>query len=159
MRKFYLYLISMLLAPILSGCGAQLMDYKPKTDMSINEAKSVFERCMMDRPSRPEFIEFNDDYISLNYGIVTRVRNRAFIGGLIGVGSGSSVTKESEERIYYESIDEVVLYSSRRKSNTSYTVTLLGIRNQHMLRTYNLEAAKQIADALQVILNYYKQKE
>jgi hypothetical protein len=74
----------------------------------------------------------------------------------VAVGSGSSATRSAGTRIYYESTSDVVLYSWKRKFKQWYVVSLVGKMKQHMLRTRNLEEAKEMVDALEVVLHEYK---
>ncbi|PPK49969.1 hypothetical protein BY454_14017 [Marinobacter persicus] len=158
MRKNWIVIFCCVFVLGLSGCGTSPMKYQPETDISYSQAVHVIDRLIMEQHSdwRPDFVEVTDRFILLGYGSVTQGgASGAFIGN-VAIGAHSSTTRVASDRIYFESIDDIILYSWKRKFRQWYVVSLLGNNRKHILRTRSLEEAKQMANALQVILDSYE---
>jgi hypothetical protein len=127
--------------------------------MALNDALELIDRLIMEQHStwRPDFVEVNDRYILLGYGTITRSSGSAVVNNKIIVDSGSSNTRAAGNRVYYESTDKLVLYSWKRKFKQWYVVSMVGKKQQHMLRTRNLEEAKKMVNALEVVLQAFKE--
>ncbi|GAB1267006.1 hypothetical protein NBRC116493_02590 [Aurantivibrio infirmus] len=137
-----------------------MIQYEPETDMSLDEAGRVIDRLIMEQhPAwRPDFVEINDQYILLGYGTVTRGGGSAVVlNENVVIGSSSSNTRAAGERVYYESTNKVVLYSWKRKFKQWYIVSLVGKKQQHLLRTRYIEEAELMVNALQIVLNNFKE--
>jgi hypothetical protein len=160
MENILKFLIGVVLISSVSGCGSYVIKYEPQPEMTLEEAGWIVDRLIMEQHKawRPDFVEINDQYISLGYGTVTRGSGSAVVINNLVLGSSSSTTRAAGERVYYDSTDKVVLYSWKRKFKQWYIASLSGKKRNHLLRTRDLDEAKKMVDALQVILNEFKEK-
>lgn len=159
MRRIVTVILLLVLTLGVAACGTSPMKYEPQAEMPLTQAVRVIDRLIMEQhPTwRPDFVEINGRFILLGYGSVTRGHGSAVVlSDGVAIGAGSSRTRTSGERVYFESTDKVVLYSWKRKFRQWYVVSLVGKNRQHMLRTRSLEEAKQMANALQVVINAYE---
>jgi hypothetical protein len=152
-------LLWMLLAVALTGCGHALVDYSPRPDMSRAEAQQVIEQVFLedyDQNQRPDAVLFDEDYILLADGVVTRgtsVGGATLIGsGALMTGSSKHTTRQAGLRIYYNSLGRSTLHTKRGRENR-YTILIRNKQGSNLRRvsTTSGDKAKRFLDALEVL--------
>ena len=154
-----------LLAPlilVLTGCGSTSpMSYDP-SPMDFEDAIVDVERLIMTQHPiwRPDYIEFDSQYLLLGYG--TRSTGRisgAAVGGAV-FGSTSSSTHAVSERLYFEQVKGITLMSWTRKMKQYYAISIRdsdGEHVGHVYRTRDIESAEQFVDAMNVVVSKYNE--
>lgn len=138
-----------MLAMLLSGCASNILEYSPKLGMNAQDAWEVVDELTMTQHLawRPVYIEFKERYVVWGRGVTTR--------GLIG----GSRSRESQDRIYYKSIDRIQLMSWRRKLEQYYVVSIVRKDDSnaaHILHTRSLVDAKRFLDAFETLLAVHR---
>ncbi|WP_119328105.1 hypothetical protein [Cysteiniphilum halobium] len=155
--RYYELITAILLILILSSC-AKLIPYPNQSIENRLKAQSIIEQAIMEQPEKfkPAAVYFNDDYISLSYGLATTASGRGYssatpilnsttvIAG--GSSSSSSLTYEKHKRIYYTSISKVELY----KKNSYFIINIINTSNRALYKIYiyNKTQAFDVANAL-----------
>lgn len=142
---------------VLAGCGGtRPLDYSPRP-MQIESAEKAVERYVMTQhPAwKPDDFVAGEDYMGWNFGSVATGQ---FVGTAIGnvaVGSSTGQTRVMTERVYYDEIAAVKMYSWMRKGQQWYLVSALRDNGQvikHILRTRSENDAKTMTDALAALV-------
>jgi len=143
----------------LTGCGHALVDYTPRADMSRAQAEQVVEQVFLedyDQGQRPDAVLFEDDYLLLADGVVTRGTS---VGGATAIGNGALMTGSSKYttrqaglRIYYNSLGSSTLHTKRGRQNR-YAILIRNKEGSNLRRvsTTSERKAKQFLDALEVL--------
>jgi hypothetical protein len=81
MTKYLKFVSISILTLFILGCGTQVIKYEAQKNMAFSDAVDLIDRLIMEqhRAWRPDFVEINNRYILLGYGMVTQGRGTAFV--------------------------------------------------------------------------------
>lgn len=125
-------LLLFLSTAVLMNCTS-VMTYSPQTGMSRSESEAIIEELLrtQHRAWKPEYVSFNDAYVAWGGGRPQLIR------------------------IHYTDVDELGLYSWRRKFTLRYVVQVVQKERKgkiNVLRTRRLDDAKRFLDAFNSLL-------
>ncbi len=162
--------VILILVLFVSACGSSRITYEPK-EISFKEANLVVEQMIMTQhPAwKPSYFVITDHFLGWDYGNITKSSSWGSAsaiplgqnGNALAFGSASSTSKSYDvnERAYYNSIEDIHLYSWKRKAKQWYLVSLVdkaGRPFKHVLRTRNLADAELMMDALSLVIDEHK---
>lgn len=134
----------------LSLCAcASLVAYAPK-QMSREKAQSIIEQVLMEEPLkfRPESVEFTPEYVAIYQGYGAKSGGAAVVlpNTPVVLSGNRSSSKQISTRIYYSSINEILLY----RDNNHYAMRPMTKEGRviHTAVTMSEEKARQYVDAL-----------
>lgn len=146
------------MALMLAGCFSTPIEYQSK-GITQPEADQIIEQVVMEQPPqmRPQAVYINSQYIGFGNGTISQGKSfgsaaEVVPGAVIGGSSSTVTTKEMNERIYFNSIGKVQLYTKRNR----YTVQVLGTEG-HVIRNFymtNRVKAERFIDSL----NFYRDR-
>ena len=118
------YLLAVVLSALLLGCGHSKVPYQPQIDagMDKNKAVKIIEQSFYEDfgKSKVEAVEVTDEAIILSKGIVTNSKGSASAiavgSGVLGSGKSISKTMHDSQRIYLNSLSEMKLQQSNKKT-------------------------------------------
>lgn len=154
---------SMLIAVLfLTACSAKHIHYAPNAVATKSQAIKIIEQVFFEQPikSLPQNVFITDDFIGLAKGI--RSKSRGFGVGLsnnmnlgIGLGSSKTLSKEINQRIYFNSIQIPKLYTKKRR----YIVQIRSDLGKTIINVYtqNENKAKKFIDSILYFINNTKQ--
>jgi hypothetical protein len=174
MNKFFLLILSIFIV----GCStSRYVPYNP-TSKDVEAAKVILEDLTWSQHLmwRPDNFQITDTFIGWDYGITSDSKTRGRSVGVgvskqfkdsgIGLGvSGTSnnsrtttVIRETIDRTYYRSINDVKLVSWKKNFKQWYIVRLMNSNRsqKNVLRTRSIDDAKLYIDALTTIIEYSK---
>ena len=130
-------------------------------NLSITEAINTVEQLTMSQHSsfRPDFIEFNDQYISWGYGVVSTSRGSAVAISNLIFGSSKTVSRNSGDRLYFNTIESVKFNPWTRKFKQWYTAAVTdqsGRIRKHIYRTRDKYSARLFVHAMNIIVEYQR---
>ena len=148
---------------ILSGCTSKPMDYTAQPiEKSI--ALSVLEQVSLEQPQsvRPQHVVITDQYLGFSNGIrsdADGVASAVAIAPGVAIAGGSSrvIAKELYERIYFNSIGTVRLYSKENGLFKRRVTYIVSVRNQegYKLRDFyltNRQKSEMLVDSLKYFM-------
>ena len=136
---------------LLTGCASKVIEYAP-AKIRPEQARSVIEQVLMEQPlkARPEQVVFTDEYIGYGSGILLTSSGFASAiplgGGAIAAGSSVTSSKAVQTRIYYNSIENVTLYSRRGRWIVQTTNMAGSVINKCLVDTE--KKAERFVDAM-----------
>lgn len=151
----------------VSACGSTRIAYQPK-DVSLKEANLIVEQMIMTQHQawKPSYFVITDHFLGWDYGNVTKSSSWGSAnaiplgqnGNALAFGSASTTSQSYDvnERVYYNTIEDIHLYSWKRKAKQWYLVSLVdkaGHPFKHILHTRNLADAELMMDALSIVLD------
>ena len=134
-----------------SGCATQIQHIK-QGEMDQNSAVKIIEQVIMEQPAkhRPENIIVTNDYLGIGSGSVTK--GKVFVTEIYNVGLGTTkhLTKNINERIYFNSIGTIKIFEKREW----YIIQLFSKEGRIYKYIYSLNKRKamKFIDAI----NYFK---
>jgi dihydroxyacetone kinase len=136
--------LAIALSVFLFGCASTLIPYQSQERMSVKEASAVVEELTMMQPTdvKPVNFEIHENYILWGYGISG---NSSTSRGIFK--STSQLTaQESSERIYFNSIENIEIYSKNGWYNVYIRCKYI---EMSALYTQEINEAKRFVNALE----------
>jgi len=147
------YLAAMLLSGLIfSGCATQLQRPAIEKSISQNQSIAVIEQVLFEQyeKHRPQTVFITDEFIGLGYGMKTTSRSAGVVlfpnsNLLVGLGTTKSLSKDINERIYFNSVSEIRLYSK----SDYFVIQVWTDRVYKNIYTFNKAKANQFIDAIE----------
>jgi hypothetical protein len=97
-----------------AGCAAQPLTHSTRA-IDVDAAHAIIEQVVMEQPTkhRPGGVTFADAYIAIHKGYVTRGRGTAIPVGNLAYASGSSVSREQNTLLYFDTIATTRIHTKR----------------------------------------------
>lgn len=142
-------LIASLALAALVGCAQPLQHSARAID--ADAAHAIIEQVVMEQPQkfRPGGVSFTDAYIAIHKGYVTRGRGTAIPVGNLAVGSSSSVSREQNTLLYFDTIAATRIHTKR----DWYVLDVVDREGRILQRVYcrDEDKARRFADAVSAL--------
>ena len=161
MNEFIKYLSLLVCIIAITACSSNndIISYTPQAIGNISEAKDTIEELTFTQHQlwKPDYIEFNSKYVTWGYGQTSRTQGIAVASGGVAGAESTTITRNANDRVYYNSINKIQLMNWSRKFKKWYVVSLVGQDNKilkHVYYTKSIENAKKFINAFQTIIDF-----